>query len=320
MGDEISRKQFFSPAFPSPERFRSGLKGRPTPPVVVHPTDAALDLPFPEPDEVTPPPAPPDESEPDPAAPPEKHFNYVNYFSEIEAAFAAHRGKPYRLSPLDWALIESWRKEGVPLPVVLRAIAQTFAVHAEAFARQPKGRPRPVRSLGYCRPAVEEAFRDYRAGRVGETPPAAAATGGLSRTQVVAFLEAAAQDVEAAHRNLATHLRPDAPHPQLGERLPEVAVRLTAWVRRLQSEAPLSLETLETALSEMEDALLAALQGDAPAEVQAAAEAEAAAALKPHRKGMSAAAYAQAHANYVARLLRRRYGVPRLSLFYMEDA
>ncbi|MCS7079549.1 MAG: hypothetical protein NZ585_05800 [Chloracidobacterium sp.] len=321
MSDAPRKRSFYFAAFPALER---SAKPRPiTPPTPADPpTEAALDLPFPEPDEVTRLPSPPAELAPDPTAPPEKHFNYFNYFSEIEAAFAAHRGKPYRLSPLDWALIEGWRKDGVPLPVVLRAIAQTFAARAKAAGRQPKGRPRPVRSLGYCQPAVEEAFRAYQAGRVGKAVPAApaAATDGASCTAVVGFLEAAAQALLTAHRNLATHLRPDAPHARLGELLPAAAAQLQTLLRQVQSEAPPSLEDLETSLSELEDALLAALEADAPVEVQTAVAEEAAATLRPYRKGMSAAAYRQAQANYVARLLRRRYGVPRLSLFHLESA
>ncbi len=47
-------------------------------------------------------------------------INYFNYFTEIEDAFIRRRGKHLLLSPLDWALIESWKEMGVPLHVALR--------------------------------------------------------------------------------------------------------------------------------------------------------------------------------------------------------
>ncbi|OYT73215.1 MAG: hypothetical protein CFK52_02830 [Chloracidobacterium sp. CP2_5A] len=319
MGDAPKRFLFFS--FSTPERRRLPTGIHEAPPATERSAAAPLDLPFPEPNEVTALPAPADALTPDPAAPPEKHFNYFSYFSEIEAEFAARRGRPYRLSPLDWALIESWRKEGIPLPVVLRAIEQVFVARAKSASRQPKGRPRPVRSLSYCQPAVEEAFQAWRASRTGAAAPATTdlPSGGPSRSAVSSFLEAAATSLAAAHHGLASQARPDAPHAQLSELLPVAVAQLQALARQVASEAALPFESLEMTLSDLEDLLLAALQADAPAEAQSAAAQEAAAALKPHRRGMSAATYAEAQANYVARLLRRRYGIPRLSLFYLED-
>ncbi len=51
-------------------------------------------------------------------------MNYFNYFSEIEETFIRRRGRNLLLSPLDWALIETWQERGVPLPVILRGISK----------------------------------------------------------------------------------------------------------------------------------------------------------------------------------------------------
>ena len=41
-------------------------------------------------------------------------YNYFNYFTEIEEHFQRARGTSlFLLSPLDWALIETWKKSGV---------------------------------------------------------------------------------------------------------------------------------------------------------------------------------------------------------------
>ncbi len=323
MGDPPKPPRFLT--FPFPVLGFRTTRERPQPPCDSLPADApppnrVLDLPFPEPDEVAPLPSSTGPVTSDPAPPPEKHFNHYSYFSEIEAAFTAHRGKPYHMSPLDWALVESWQKAGIPLPVVLRGIAQACEAHARKMSRQPKGHPRPVRSLGYCQPFVEDVFTAYRASQVGAAAPpvAASETGGMSRAKVAAFLETAAAMLTAAHQQLSTLVRPDAPHAQLGALLPTVVAQLRTLSGQVQGEAPLHLEAVEITLSELEDRLFAALQADVPPEVQAEAAQAATAALRTHRKGMAAAVYAQTHANYVARQLRERYGVPRLSLFYLE--
>ena len=53
--------------------------------------------------------------------------NYFNYFTEIEEHFQRARGTSlFLLSPLDWALIETWKNAGVPLEAVLRGIDAAF--------------------------------------------------------------------------------------------------------------------------------------------------------------------------------------------------
>ena len=54
-------------------------------------------------------------------------INYFNYFTEIEEHFQRARGTSlFLLSPLDWALIESWKNAGVPLEAVMRGIDAAF--------------------------------------------------------------------------------------------------------------------------------------------------------------------------------------------------
>src|SRR3954454_4108155 len=76
--------------------------------------------------------------------------NYFNYFTEIEDHFQRARGTSlFLLSPLDWALIESWNDSGVPLEAVLRGIDAAF----EKW-RARKVRTQMVNSLAFCAQAV----------------------------------------------------------------------------------------------------------------------------------------------------------------------
>src|SRR5260370_7740118 len=52
--------------------------------------------------------------------------NYFNYFADIELHFCRRRGSGLQLSPLDWALMETWKDAGIPLEAVLRGIDATF--------------------------------------------------------------------------------------------------------------------------------------------------------------------------------------------------
>ena len=73
--------------------------------------------------------------------------NYFNYFTEIEEHFQRARGTGlFLLSPLDWALIESWKIAGVPLEAVLKGIDEAF----EKW-RSRKVKRRNVNSIAYSR-------------------------------------------------------------------------------------------------------------------------------------------------------------------------
>ncbi|HTQ84913.1 MAG TPA: hypothetical protein VMI93_01775, partial [Candidatus Solibacter sp.] len=62
-------------------------------------------------------------------------FNYFNYFTEIEEYFWRKRGAQILVSPLDWAILESWQKASIPVEVVLKGIDAAF----ESYARSRRG-------------------------------------------------------------------------------------------------------------------------------------------------------------------------------------
>jgi len=93
-------------------------------------------------------------------------LNYFNYFTEVEEEFVRRRGKPLLVSPLDWALIESWKTAGIPLHIVLRAINRAF----DAYDARPR-KYRKVNSVFYCQQEVESTFAEYRLSQVGGDAP-----------------------------------------------------------------------------------------------------------------------------------------------------
>ena len=77
-------------------------------------------------------------------------LNYFSYFTEIEEHFQRARGTGlFLMSPLDWALVESWKNAGVPLEAVLRGIDAAF----EKW-RSRRQKSQMINSLAYCAQAV----------------------------------------------------------------------------------------------------------------------------------------------------------------------
>src|SRR3954464_10800960 len=79
-------------------------------------------------------------------------WNYFNYYTEVEEHFQRARGTGlFLMSPLDWALVESWKNAGLPLEAVLRGIDAAF----EKWHTK-KHKQRSVNSVAYCSQAVQE--------------------------------------------------------------------------------------------------------------------------------------------------------------------
>ena len=85
-------------------------------------------------------------------------LNYFNYFTEIEEHFQRARNSGmFLFSPLDWAIIETWKDAGVPLEAVLKGIDRAFE---KWHARKVK--TRAVNSLAYCAQEVLTAAREMQ--------------------------------------------------------------------------------------------------------------------------------------------------------------
>ncbi|MBA4185196.1 MAG: hypothetical protein H0X49_14490 [Acidobacteria bacterium] len=77
--------------------------------------------------------------------------------------FIRRRGRNLLLSPLDWALIETWQERKIPLHIILRAIEKVF----DAVDRQP-AKKRTVKSLLYCREEIEAQHAAWLEMQVGK--------------------------------------------------------------------------------------------------------------------------------------------------------
>ncbi len=91
--------------------------------------------------------------------------NYFNYFTEIEEHFQRRRGR-IQLSPLDWALIETWKDAGVPLEAVLRGVDAAFDKYEQRPSKSQK-----INSLAYCAQAVLGGGRGDEGGGGGCNEP-----------------------------------------------------------------------------------------------------------------------------------------------------
>ena len=243
-------------------------------------------------------------------------MNYFNYFTEVENEFVKRRGSHMLVSPLDWALIESWKQRGIPLHVVLRGINTSF----DSYEKRAH-RGRRINTLFFCQQEVEALYLEYTEARIGSTfRPGTNGNGNgnghgaeaapFAKVRLVEFL----RERQRALISLSQNHTDDWP---LAESFARTAARLQQLLDEVQTAAHIDTEALEQDLTIIEELILDGLKQSLGAEGLVALEREAHNQLRTFREKMGKEIYEQTVDNYIARRLREQHQVPRLSLFYL---
>ena len=203
-----------------------------------------------------------------------------DYFLEIESHFAMRRATPFILSAKDWALMKKWREEEIPLAVVLEAIDQVFEKNAGS------GRRKVINSLSYCRHAVKELWDERKELYAGSAD-------GSPEENPAPMLEA-----------LATHI-------ELSDVPQRVRASGAAEVRALAAEK--TVPRIEERLIEIERAMIDGIL-DELTDVALAVRDEVARAVGDSSK-LDEKTRARTEEANLRRIVRERFGLPRLTLF-----
>ncbi|MGA9770785.1 MAG: hypothetical protein WBV94_17225 [Blastocatellia bacterium] len=248
-------------------------------------------------------------------------LNYFNYFTEVEEEFVRRRGKPLLVSPMDWALIESWKTAGIPLHIVLRAINSAF----DAYDARPR-KYRKVNSVFYCQQEVESSFADYRLAQVGSGPDdekdkqgrkrpkeaQAVAVEAFPKPVLLDFLAKADTELKAA-----AALAKSAGRNEVESAIERARARLSEIAKEIEISTQVNAEAIERDLDAIDRMILHGAIKTIGEEGIESIRREAETQLQPYRKKMDKTIYQQTVQNFVSRRLRETNKVPRLSLFYL---
>jgi len=222
-------------------------------------------------------------------------FNYFNYFTEIEEHFQRARGTSlFLLSPLDWALIETWKNSGVPLEAVLRGVDLAF----EKW-RAKRSRVQMVNSIAYCTQAImTEAQRMADAGQQKTERPDSQP---FPDAELRRYIEANAAAIRATGVS---------EFEAVADSLDQIAADLPA----LSAD----LEALERHLTVLEQRLIAMARARQSEEQALAARRDLESHLRPWRSKMTAPQIAMLETQFLDRATLASASLPRLSLFYLR--
>jgi hypothetical protein len=242
-------------------------------------------------------------------------FNYFNYFTEIEEYFWRKRGAHLLVSPLDWAILETWQKADIPVLVVQKGIDRAF----ESWERSRRAAGgRQMKSLAYCVDAVLDAASEAQEAAAGsgpEVPSSRSNAEPFTREELKRYFERNAKRLRGAAEKQKTKTAPSG--LELSVRFTETARKLDDYLPLLDVPGSLDLEDLERRLTILEEKLSAALSSQAHEEVLLNLRREMDRSLAPYRRKMSAEQLAQLQRQYLQKRLFEYFEVPRLSLFYL---
>ena len=233
-------------------------------------------------------------------------LNYFNYFTEIEDTFVRRRGKHLFLSPMDWALMETWKQQGIPLHIVLRGIERSF----DSYESKP--RKRTVKSLLYCQEEVEAQYAEWTDARVG-----ASSSDNTDAEKTPFSLDAVTEHLQTNRDLLLEAAAARRPEDDLSEAMTRVAALLGEIEQDLVAGVSLNTRMLEDSLTGLErllnDSMFAVASNEELEKQKTAVKDQ----LKPYRNHMETEIYNQTFNNLLLKRLREQFAVPRLSLFYV---
>jgi len=238
-----------------------------------------------------------------------ENWNYFNYFTEIEEYFWKKRGAHLLVSPLDWAIMETWQKAGVPLEAALKGIDRAF----ESYQRSRRSAGKPLKSLAYCTDAVLEAAEEQQEASAGaQRKDRCEPKEPFARPELRAYLQRNAQLLRLAAG------RQETAQPGLAAFLRETADKLTSAEILLDAPAMLDMEDLERRLTVLDEKIHAALLTHASEELMLSIRQEVDSHLAAYRRKMRAEQLALVEKQYSQKRLLDEYQLPRLSLYYLS--
>ena len=213
-------------------------------------------------------------------------LNYFNYFTEIEEYFQTKREVFTRLSTLDWVLVESWKDQGIPLDCVFKGIDR-------AFSRS--NAKRKIGSLAYCIKPIAEVCDEQKDLRV-ERP----VTPDVGSEEVSKYLAKTATTIAG-----------------LKELFPEFGSKFESMAKSIRELTLTNLRDVEQILNALEERLIELLKIACDEALLIGVKRSLDAELAPFRSKMTAEQLVMLEQQMWRRNLMERFGIPRLSLFYL---
>lgn len=222
-----------------------------------------------------------------------------DYLPQIEEEYSIGRGKPSRLSPLDWTLAQAWETKGVPVWLARRAMGDVV----KNFKSKKPGQI--INSLSYFKQEVEKQFNEWLQSQVGKSIEIS--TTEENTMDNVYVQESASIEIDTLEALAEQFNKKDLPEP-----LQSAAVAVRRDLILLIEDASqkhLSMDAIEDRLKEIKLGLVLPMIISVP-------EAERETIIEKINKDFSGRTLDDdSRAMILTRRLYERFGLPSLTLF-----
>jgi hypothetical protein len=228
------------------------------------------------------------------------------YFRVIEDYFLQKRGNPMLLSPKEWVLIREWYEAEIPSEIVIRGIDRAFERKKDADSE--------ITSLMYCKRIVKGEFKRHLKSMEG--------AGGSATREV----EPPPADVEQYLEKLSSQLSESATkasekgNEALAQmlQLKEASLR-NGVLSEFKTNSQMNRERVEEKLTGIEKELEQLLLQLIPADDITRYKEDSMRELKAFEQKLDFNVYQEMLRRALIKAARKQYGIPRLSLFYMQS-
>jgi hypothetical protein len=225
-------------------------------------------------------------------------------FITIEEHFSQKREVSTLLSPLDWQLIEQWKKMGIPLKVIINGIDRSF----EKFKRAKK-KGVTINSLSYCNQEVLAAWEEYKELTIGRSQENLSSKKArqLWRNKTEKKLVDLSKNLNKSALKAAKEGR-----KELEKKLNKAAEEIRLIIQQLDNEG-FDIQYCYSRLSYLDDeisnALLSAFSKEEIEKVKSIAVQE----LQKYKDRIEHDIYKKIIDNFIKQFLQQKYGIPRLN-------
>jgi hypothetical protein len=228
------------------------------------------------------------------------------YFRVIEEYFLQKRGNPVLLSPKEWTLIREWYELNIPEEVVLRGIDRAF----EPKEGKDQDDTNPT-SLVYCKRIVKSEFKRYLKSQEGANP--AISKVAPEAENIHEFLQRLVSSIRAS-----SNLARESGNTALADILEDKRIVLEQGiVKEFETNPSKDLQRVEHQLTTIEKEIEEVLLQTVSEERISLLKEDAMHDLNAFQDKVELPVYQEMIRRSLIKSLRKLYGIPRLSLFYM---
>ena len=233
------------------------------------------------------------------------------YTNRITEYFLHKRGEGLILSPKNWMIIEKWEKIGIPLHIVIHGIDKTFKNLSAGDTQRKK-----IHYLAYCEPEILNLWKVYQK-KGQKNINTKTSKSEKSKENQKKATEYVTSKILKLITQLAESLKKKSQSQEFCEAIAHIQLKkkLLNVLQDIRKSPQINIELIEKQLQNLDEQLVQSLlHAVHPYRIEALRLA-AGKGIRNYKNQMETVAYQETVQTHFIELLRKEFGIHRLSLY-----